>query len=431
VISFVVVLLGLLAITIIFQIVTKMKIVGGNELGIVSGRASAKGFRAISGGRVFSIPLLNRFAKLDLTPHTIEVPVESAIASGVVPLNVKATVSFAIASNEAGRTRAVTRILSLAKDGDRLRSVATDIIEGHLRDSIASITPEQVMKDKDALVARMINVCKSDLENIGLEITTMNIADVDDHRLEGVDDPDLYIALLKRVQSANAETKARVAKADASASSVEQEEARRAETQVRSLANEYERLVADTRVKTAEQDQRRTVGVAQAQRDGAARAAGIIAEIEAAKQRISMLEKQFEAEIETPSGAEKERMILNSRANAAAMKGKATAEIDQLEKTLAIIDEAGGAGTTTYIIENFERFIAPFSETLNLFPVKKLSVITGAEGSHQPISAIHPSAIDRERNDLIGAAISQALATTKEGPGEESAGPEAGEQRRK
>ena len=430
-ISFVVVLLGLLAITIIFQIVTKMKIVGGNELGIVSGRASAKGFRAISGGRVFSIPLLNRFAKLDLTPHTIEVPVESAIASGVVPLNVKATVSFAIASNEAGRTRAVTRILSLAKDGDRLRSVATDIIEGHLRDSIASITPEQVMKDKDALVARMINVCKSDLENIGLEITTMNIADVDDHRLEGVDDPDLYIALLKRVQSANAETKARVAKADASASSVEQEEARRAETQVRSLANEYERLVADTRVKTAEQDQRRTVGVAQAQRDGAARAAGIIAEIEAAKQRISMLEKQFEAEIETPSGAEKERMILNSRANAAAMKGKATAEIDQLEKTLAIIDEAGGAGTTTYIIENFERFIAPFSETLNLFPVKKLSVITGAEGSHQPISAIHPSAIDRERNDLIGAAISQALATTKEGPGEESAGPEAGEQRRK
>ncbi|RCW39300.1 hypothetical protein DFO77_10168 [Marinilabilia salmonicolor] len=39
-----------------------------------------------------------------------------------------------------------------------------------------------VMQDKDTLVAKMINVCKSDLENIGLEITTMNIADVDDHR---------------------------------------------------------------------------------------------------------------------------------------------------------------------------------------------------------------------------------------------------------
>jgi hypothetical protein len=324
-------------------------------------------------------------------------------------LNVKATVSFAIASNESGRTRAVTRVLSLAENSDRLRQVASDIIEGHLRDSIASITPEQVMKDKDALVARMINVCKSDLENIGLEITTMNIADVDDHRLDGVDEPDLYIALLKRVQSANALTKARVAKAEAKAASVEQEEARRAEIQVRSLENEYERLVADTRVKVAEGVQRKTVGVEQAQRDGAARVAGLKAEIEAERQRTSMLEKQYEAEIVTPAEAEKERNILEASASAALFKAKATAEIDQLERTLAIIGEGGVSGSNTYIIENFERFIAPFAETLRYFPVKKLSVITGAEGSHEPISAIHPSAIEKEKNDLIATAISQAL----------------------
>ncbi|HQG39568.1 MAG TPA: flotillin family protein, partial [Spirochaetales bacterium] len=188
-----------------YQLITKMKIVGGNELGIVSGKSSGKGFKTLSGGRVFIIPLINKFAKLDLTPQTIEVKVESAIAAGIVPLNVKATVSFAIASNEAGRNRAVTRILKIAKNWDELRHVASDIIEGHLRDSIASITPEQVMKDKDTLVRKMINICKNDLENIGLEITTMNIADVDDHRLDGVDEPDLYIALLKRIQTANAE----------------------------------------------------------------------------------------------------------------------------------------------------------------------------------------------------------------------------------
>ena len=186
---FLITLFGLIILTIVYQLITKMKIVGGNELGIVSGKGT-KGFRSLSGGRAFIIPLLNKFSKLDLTPYTIEVKVESAIASGVVPLNVKATVSFAIASNEAGRIRAVTRILSMAKDWERLRKVASDIIEGHLRDSIASITPEQVMKDKDTLVAKMINVCKNDLENIGLEITTMNIADVDDHRLPGVEEPD-------------------------------------------------------------------------------------------------------------------------------------------------------------------------------------------------------------------------------------------------
>lgn len=408
-IIFVAVLLGLIILTILIQLITKMKIVGGNELGIVSGKGSEKGFRSISGGRIFIIPLLNKFAKLDLTPHTIEVAVESAIASGVVPLNVKATVSFALASNEAGRIRAATRILVLAKDYNRLRKVASDIIEGHLRDSIASITPEQVMKDKDALVARMINVCKSDLENIGLEITTMNIADVDDNRLVGVDEPDLYIALLKRVQTANAETKARVAQAEAKASSVEQQEKRRAEIEVRALENEYERLVAETRVNTKEETQRQTVGVKQAEQDGMARVGGLKAEIEAETQGIQMLEKKHEAEIVTPAKAEQEKMILEAKAAASMFRGKAQAEIDQLKKTLDIIQEGGDAGRQTYLIENFERIIAPFAETLEFFPVGKLSVITGVEGHHEPISAIHPNAIEQEKNDLIGGSMAAVL----------------------
>ncbi len=424
---FLTVLVGLIIITLFIQIITKMKIVGGNELGVVSGQGGKAGFRSISGGRIFIIPLLNRFAKIDLTPHTIEVVVESAIASGVVPLNVKGTVSFAIASNAAGRMRAVTRILSLAKNWDNLRSVASDIIEGHLRDSIASMTPEQVMKDKDTLVAKMINVCKSDLENIGLEITTMNIADVDDHRLDGVDEPDLYIALLKRVQTANAETKAREARANAQAAAAEEQEARRAEVTVRTLENEYEQLVAGTRVRTKEEKQRQTVGMEEAQRDATARVGGLKREIEAQKQAIEMLRKKYEAEIITPPEAESERMILEAGAAATKMKARAQAEIDQLRETLEIIGGGGSAGRRTYIIENFQRLIRPFAETLKLFPVGSISVITGAEGNSAPISAIHPNAVARERNDLIGAAISEALKGRSE-PSPEAPEPEEKEE---
>ena len=406
---FVITLLGLTGIAILIQLITKMRIVGGNELGVVSGKGGTKGFRSFSGGRAFIIPLLNRFAKLDLTPHTVEVGVDSAIASGVVPLNVKATVSFAIASNEAGRSRAATRILSLAEDWEELRITASDIIEGHLRDSIASITPEQVMKDKDTLVAKMINVCKGDLENIGLEITTMNIADVDDHRLDGVDEPDLYIALLKRVQTANAQTKAREARANAKAASVEQEEARRAEVEVRSLENEYENLVAQTRVDVAEQVQRRVVGVEQAERDATARVAGLKQQVLAEQQGIAMLRTKFEAETITPALAEKERMVLQAKAKAARLRAKAQAEIDQLKETFAIVAKGGRSGSVAYILENFEGIIRPFAETLQFFPVDRLSVVTGAEGSRGPISAIHPNAVDMERNNLLGGVLSEAL----------------------
>jgi flotillin len=404
---------GIFLLFIIYQFLTKMKIVGGNELGVVTGKGGPKGFNMLSGGRTFVIPLFNRFTKMDLTPHTIEVKVESAIAAGIVPLNVKATVSFAISSSEAGRRRAATRIVDIARDKNQLRSVAADIIEGHLRDSIASITPEQVMMDKDTLVAKLINACKADLENIGLEITTMNIADVDDNRLPGVDEPDLYIALLKRVQTASALTKARVAKAEGLAAAVEEQELNRADVTVRSLENEYANLVADTKVTLQREHQRRIVGVEKATRDAAAKVEGLKRQVMAEQEGLEMLRRKYDAEVITPAQAESEKMILDARGEAAMIKARADAEIAQLKETLEIIKSAGEEGRVSYILENLDRVMGPFAETLGYFPVDKLSIITGADKSGEPISAVHPNALAEGRNNLVAGALTEALSKGK------------------
>lgn len=412
-IIFVSVFLGLIIVTLLVQVVSNMRIVGGNELGIVSGVAGPKGFQMISGGRIFIIPLLHRFAKMDLTPHTIEVVVDSAIAEGVVPLNVKATVSFAIASNQAGRSLAAIRILHMVNREDELKQLASNIIEGHLRDSIATMTPIQVMQDKDTLVAKMINVCKSDLENIGLEITTMNIADVDDHRLKGVQEPDLYIALLKRVQTVNAETKARKAIAESRANAVEQEEARKAEVGVRNIDNQYEQLVAETRVHIMREKQLEKVGIEKVFQDMKAQEAVRLSEIEAERQKLEMLMHKYEAEIVTPALAQKERMILQAKQQTFSFLGKAEGEIEELKETIDIIRKNPESGNTVYLIENFERLIRPFAETLNYFPAKNISVITGIEGRHEPISAIHPNAIEEMKNNLINMATAGAVSQNK------------------
>lgn len=407
---------GLVAVTVLIQLMTNMKIVGGNELGVVTGSGKTKGFRTFSGGRAFIIPILQRFNKFDLTPITIEVIVDSAIAAGIVPLNVKATVSFAIAANEAGRSHAVTRILNLAADREELAKIACDIIEGHLRDSIASITPEQVMKDKDVLVAKMINVCKSDLENIGLEITTMNIADVDDHRLPGVDEPDLYIALLKRIQSANAESKARQANAEAKASSNEQAEARRGETEVRRLQNELASLKAELKVKLAEQEQRQKVGVEQAQADARARLAGVTAEMEAEKQNIEMLRNRFQADIITPAHAAAEKAVLDAKGEVSSWFEVAKAELEQTEVTLKTMapsktSENGAAqqAKLAWLIDNFDEFFEPFAQTLTRYPASHVSVLTGLGGDNPrpPISAVDPDAVAKARNEMVAAALTQ------------------------
>ena len=107
-ITFIIILGGLVVLTLFLQLITKMKIVGAEELAIVAGQG--KGFSSLRGGRVFVFPLINRFFRMDMRPRTTSVRVESAIASGIVPLTVVATVSFAVASSGEGLRNAIRRI---------------------------------------------------------------------------------------------------------------------------------------------------------------------------------------------------------------------------------------------------------------------------------------------------------------------------------
>lgn len=411
-IFFLITLAVLILVTLILQLVMKMKLIPPSQLAVVHGKGGS--FSTLRGGRVFVFPLINRFSTMDLTPQTTTVVVESAIAEGIVPLTVKATVSYAVAKTEKGLVNAVKRILNMTKNWTELQDIATSIIEGHLRDSIAAMTPEEVMSQKDQLIQNMIKVCKSDLEGIGMEITTMNIADVDDHRLDGVDEPDLYIALLKRIQTADAEAQSREAQANAHAAAKEQAEERRAEVSVRELQNEHQRIDAEAKVKTAEENQRGAVNAQEETRNAESEVAGIQAQIEAEKQRIEMVRARCQADTIVPAAATKEKMIQEAEAEAAMIRGQSQAELTQLKRTIEILRSVGDPGLTTYIIEKFEDLVEPFAQTLDLFPVDQITVIAGDLHQDGPISAIHPNAIDAEKNRRVEEALAAAVSTVSE-----------------
>ncbi|MBT6276573.1 MAG: hypothetical protein HOI95_20865 [Chromatiales bacterium] len=225
----------------------------------------------------------------------------------------------------------------------------------------------------------------------------MNIADVEDHQLEGVGDAELYIALLKRVQAANALTQSREAQAQARAASTEATEARRAEVATRTLENDRERLLAETRLALATEKQRATVDVQKAARDAEAKVAGIKAQIAAEHERIAMLLPKFNAEMLVPAEAEKQRLVLDAQADVAQLRGGAQAELDQLGNTVDILQQGGRQALQAYVIENLERFVEPFAETMDLFPVRHASVVTGASGSHAPLSGIYPHPLEQEK----------------------------------
>jgi hypothetical protein len=273
------------------------------------------------------------------------------------------------------------------------------------------MTPEEVMSHKDRLIQNMIKVCKSDLEGIGLEITTMNIADVEDHRLEGVKEPDLYIALLKRVQTANALSQSREAQATARATAKEQEEERRAEVAIRALENERQKIEAQTNVRVAQEKQRGAVGGQEATRNAESELAGVIAQIEAEKQRIEMVRAQLQANTIVPAQGARQKMVEDARAEAASIRGQAQAELNQLARTIAIMQEGGDQGLTTYVIEKFGGLVEAFAKTMQLFPVQHITVIAGHRKPEGPISAIHPNALDANLNQRIAQLLGGAATT--------------------
>jgi imidazolonepropionase-like amidohydrolase len=80
---FLITLAVLITVTLFIQLLSKMKLVPPSQLAVVHGKG--KDFAIYRGGRVFVLPLINRFTTMDLTPQTTTVVVESAIDKGIVP----------------------------------------------------------------------------------------------------------------------------------------------------------------------------------------------------------------------------------------------------------------------------------------------------------------------------------------------------------
>jgi len=158
-------------------------------------------------------------------------------------------------------------------------------------------------------------------------------------------------------------------------------------------------------VRMAQEMQRQKVGVEQESANARARVSGIKAELEAEGQNIEMLKNRYRAEISTPALAEKEKAILEAKAEVSGWREIARAEIEQLAVTLKTMQTAGGEARRAWILDNFEKLFGPFAKTLARYPAEHVSVVTGAGGDREPISAIHPNAVALARNDIVAAAL--------------------------
>lgn len=138
------------------------------------GRAS----RCIHGGGTMVWPLVQDYAYLSLEPLAIEIPLEGALSQNNIRVNVPATFTVGISTDPVLMNNAAERLLNLPTP--QVREQAQDIILGQLRLVIATLTIEEINKDREKFMNLINENVAQEINKIGLELINVNIRDITD-----------------------------------------------------------------------------------------------------------------------------------------------------------------------------------------------------------------------------------------------------------
>ncbi|RKY18730.1 MAG: flotillin family protein [Planctomycetota bacterium] len=143
--------------------------------GRVAGRQAAK---CIHGGGAFVIPLIQDYEYLFLDPLVIEIPLSGALSRNNIRVNVPSTFTVGIGTDPVLMNNAAERLLGLGEA--KIRDQAQDIILGQLRLVIATLSIEEINRDREKFMNLINENVGQEVNKVGLELINVNIRDITD-----------------------------------------------------------------------------------------------------------------------------------------------------------------------------------------------------------------------------------------------------------
>lgn len=335
---------GFILLSIIGVYVAKYKTVGPDEALIVTGSylgsktvhtdESGNRIKIIRGGGTFVLPVFQQSEPLSLLSSKLEVTTPEVYTEQGVPVMADGTAIIKIGGTIPQIATAAEQFLGKTKD-DR-ENEAKEVLEGHLRSILGSMTVEEIYKNRDKFSQEVQRVASHDLAKMGLVIVSFTIKDVRDKNgyLDSLGKP--RIAQVKRdadIATAEAEKETRIKRAEAS------KDAQRAELE---RATEIAEAEKENQLKVAEY--RREQDIAKARADQAyelesARAKQEVTEqemqvqiierqkqIELEEKEILRREKQYDSEVKKKADADRYAIEQNAAADKARQMASADAE---------------------------------------------------------------------------------------------------------
>jgi len=407
--------LGLLFAFGFIMVVTRYKRCASDEILVVYGRV--KGGRAsmcMHGGARMVWPLIQEYKKLSLVPMTIPINLTNALSMQNIRIHVPSTFTVGISTDPLIMNNAAERLLHL--NTNQINEMASEIIFGQLRLTVASLTIEQINQDRDNFLERITLNVGHELHKLGLYLINVNITDI-------TDDSE-YIESIGKKAAATAvnAAKADVAVADRDGAIGSAQANRARDIQVAENAAEAEKgkkaAMADQRIfvqgqealaiegennsKASIAEYNASLAEKEAEAMRRAEVARRTAEIEVQKAQYMLEEARLRAEevaqeeiaktqIEIAADAEAERQRRVAAGEADAILSIYKAEAEGIQSVLEakatgyaqLVKSAGGdakAAATLLMVEKIENIVARQVEAISNLKIDKITVWDSAGG---------------------------------------------------
>ncbi len=351
---------GAIALVILIVLLTvfivKYRTVGPDEALIITGSylgtknvhvdESGNKIKIIRGGGAFVLPVFQQAKPLSLLSIKLDVTTPEVYTEQGVPVMVDGTSIIKIGSSIEEIATAAEQFLGKARSD--LEHEAREVLEGHLRAILGTMTVEEIYKNRDKFSQEVQRVASQDLAKMGLVIVSFTIKDLRDNKgyLESLGKP--RIAQVKRdadIATAVAEKETRIEQAKA-AKEAKREELERA-TEIAEAEKMNQLKVAEYRqeqeVAKARADQAYSLEKARASQDVKAQEMEIEIierqkQIELEEKEIQRREKQYDAEVKKK--AEADRYAVEQAALAEKARKKSESESNQYRITTLAEAEA-------------------------------------------------------------------------------------------
>ncbi|HDT7378047.1 flotillin family protein [Enterococcus faecalis] len=394
-------------------------IISGSYLGSKNVHVDEGGnkIKIVRGGGAFVLPVFQRSNRISLLSSKLDVSTPEVYTEQGVPVMCDGTSIIKIGSSVEEIATAAEQFLG--KTTEELENEAREVLEGHLRSILGSMTVEEIYQNRDKFSQSVQEVASVDLAKMGLVIVSFTIKEVRDKNgyLDSLGKP--RIAQVKRdadIAEAEALKETRIKKAEAEKESQQAELQR--QTEIAEASKEKELKLAlykqEQDIAKAKADQAYNLESARAQQHVVEQEMEVKVverqkQIELEEKEITRREKQYDSEVKKKADADRyareqealaqkarevaeaeaERFKVEALAEAEANKTRLTgqAQAEAKQKIADAFKEYGEAAVLSMVMEMLPQLMKEAAQPLG--NIDKISVVdTGAGGENSGANRI-------------------------------------------